>query len=227
MTEQHDLVPASLDALDELGPDKHSIAKANEMSSSNFLGYIKLITKNSNLVNDGFPVNHWGFFARSGDKPLDLGPKVDVLPLTWRPMALDTDLGAAFFDEDHPEYQRIREDADSKVQNRMYGPQYLLWLPTLSKFATYFMGTPTARNESGSVTSNLRKAITLASRTIKSKPRPGKPQYVWQGPQVFSCNTPFESMPTLEEIKREKKRFDNPPASQVETDTDDSGSERD
>jgi hypothetical protein len=140
-------------------------------------------------------------------------------------MALDTELGAAFFDEDHPEYQRIQEQADSKVQNRMYGPQYLLWIPSIGKFATYFMGTPTARNESRALTSNLRKPVTLGSRTIKSKPRPGKQQFVWQGPQVFACSTPFD-LPSLEVIKQQKEKFYNPPAPKVEADDDDSGSER-
>jgi hypothetical protein len=226
LTTENEMVPATLDAIAARGPAKHDVAKADSMAASDFPGYVKLITNRSDHVNKGFPVNHWGYFERSGDEPVDLGATVDALPLTWRPMALDTDLGAAYFDEDHPEYQRIQNDADSKVKNRMYGPQYLLWVPSIGKFATYFMGTPTARNESRSLTSNLRKPVTLSSRSITSKARPGKKSYTWQGPQILMCNTPFD-LPELAEIKAQKEKFDNPPAPKVESDTDDTGSERD
>jgi hypothetical protein len=105
----------------------------------------------------------------------------------------------------------MRRSKDSK-NNCMYGPEYLLFLPILKKFVTFFMGTKTARRESQFVTARIwndeTKEFQIApasftSRLIKSG------QYSWYGPKSRECQAEFE-YPTKEAMEAELAKFNNP-----------------
>jgi hypothetical protein len=91
----------------------------------------------------------------------------------------------------------------------MWGPEYLVYIPTQKVFATFFMGTKSARREAPALKALLRQAATLGSHEIKTE------KYVWWSPQIRPCTTPFE-IPTPEDIKEVYEEFMNPESTDVE-----------
>ena len=207
-------------------PEDQPLSKWSEddfksVSSGGWLGRVQLMGGNTELVKAGkFPLNH---YAHITDKETidDLGLTVDCACITWRPKALDMsgDEIINVYDPKDPEFQRIQDLAGVKDSMCMFGTEFLIWLPTLKKFALFYMGTASARRESPQMMALLQKAVTLDSKYVNPKNSP----HSWQAPVVKSCSTPFE-LPSEEALKREIYRFNNPPV--VETVAESDGEER-
>lgn len=186
----------------------------DEMKTSTYLPRLQLMTSASAKVKDGdFPTNHYALVL--DQDYTDLGKQVDVLILAWRPKAMD--LGATIvtsFDPKDPGFLDIQKRSSQPNSNCMWGYEYLTWVPAAKAFATYFLGSKTARREAKKMKARLGAAATLGSTKIDN----GK--NVWFGPTTSDCSTPFD-MPNRDETFKQIEEFNNPKAQGPELATDD------
>jgi hypothetical protein len=113
------------------------------------------------------------------------------------------------FDMESDEFKRIQEKSAEQDSGCMYGPEFLVYIPQIKEFATFFCGSKSARRESPTIKALLTKPATLKSKKIETK------RYTWYGPQATSCSTPFDP-PDLEALKKVVEKFNNPPKTEVE-----------
>jgi hypothetical protein len=170
-----------------------------------FLPRIQLMTAASGKVKEGdFPANHYALI--NGKDHTDLGKEVDLLILAWRPTAMD--YGAEEFiithDRDGDVYKDIQNRADN-VQNSncSWGPEFLVYVPGQG-YATFFMGSKSARNEAATIKGYMHKACTLSSKKIEGK------KFTWFCPEGKACQTPFDP-PARDELLEQINKFEDPP----------------
>lgn len=188
-----------------------SLQKATEedftdLASGAFLPRLQLMTANADKCKAAeFPINHYALVR--DQKYDDLGPNVDVLVCSWRPMALtwgeDT---FAVYDHKSDAFLEIQEKANDKVDGNMWGYQVLTWVPAANSFATFFAGSPTARRMFGDIKALMDKPATMGSHKITGK---GKNPNVWFGPTCDECSTEFV-MPDKGSYTRQMEKFNTP-----------------
>jgi hypothetical protein len=180
------------------------------VTSGSYLPRLQLMTANSEPCKTGeFPINH---YALVRDKVYqDLGLTVDILLIAWRPKSLDMggEIVIAEYNPESDPFKAIVEKAEIKDSGCMYGPEYLVWIPSTKSFALFFMGSKSARRESPNLNSRLLKASTLKSKKIETT------SYTWYCPQVTPCRTPFE-IPDQEDVKEQVQKFNNPPQQEIQ-----------
>lgn len=205
-------VPVSIPGLNLATVQKYGDSDlAAVTKSGSFLPRVQLFTAKSNQAQDGsIGINHYGI--NDGGTIKDLGLTVDVLCLTWRPKALDMgEVVIASYKTDSNEFKRIAEKSMESDSGCMFGPEFLFWVPTEKKFATFLMGSKSMRREAKKwIPSYLMQPITLKSLKIET------PKYTWFSPVATVCSTPFD-MPSAEDIQEVAEAFNNPPESEVET----------
>lgn len=180
-------------------------------TSTDFLPRLQLFGSNSAAVKeDKIGVAHYGLVQ--GEDIVDLGKEVDLLVVCWRPKALEiTESGIlAVHDTNHHDFERIKRLSSVKDSQCMFGPEYLVWVPSQMRYATFFAGSKTARREARNIQTLLGKAATFKSHLIKTT------KYSWHGPQVVPCSAPIE-LPEEAELIEQAEKFTNPPAPTVET----------
>ena len=177
--------------------------------SGDYLPRLQLMTAASKQCKNGdFTINHYALIRDQNFQ--DLGEAVDILLVTWRPKALEIgDEVISVFKPDHPEFQRIQEKSGEKDSGCMYGPEFLVYIPQVKEFATFFCGSKSSRREAPNVKALMRKAATLKSRYVETK------KYQWYTPAVTPCSTPFEA-PNMEQLAKIVEKFNNPPETTVE-----------
>lgn len=201
------LIPSDLagGAISKYGDDVFD----KSTSAGTYLGRLQLMTSNSNLCKSGkFPINHYAYVSDQNFE--DVGKQVDVLVIDWRPKALEMDEEIlTVFDLEHDEFKRIQAKSEIKDSGCMYGPEFLVWIPSIKKFATFFMGTKSSRRDAPNLKARMQKAATLDSRLIETK------RYTWQSPDIKACNSEFE-IPDKEDMIEQVQAFLNPPETEVE-----------
>jgi hypothetical protein len=188
-------------------------------SSGDFFPRVQLMTSSSDKCKTGeFPINHYALIRDQAHE--DLGTAVDVLVVAWRPKALDTnDPVISVYDPADPQFARIKEKSGEKDSGCMFGPEFLLYIPSKKEFATFFMGSKSSRRESPNVKARLQKAATLKANRIET------PAYTWYAPMVQPCSTPFD-LPEHDDLMEVVTKFNNPPKPTVEKVAPDSGGGR-
>jgi hypothetical protein len=146
----------------------------------------------------------------------DLGDRVDILVLTYRPKALDLSDKKniiSSYDKNSPTFKMIVEKASVKTQEKkgyMYGLEFLVYIPGAKnelKFATFFCGNPTHRVAAKNFAPILKsksKTATLKVEIIDNG------SYVWEGPVIITCNTPLPQYPSVEDMTMQMEVFLNP-----------------
>ena len=196
--------------VDALPPAKYTDEQfALATKTGDWLPRLQLMTANSKNVAEGkFPMNHYALI--NGQNLQDVGDVVDILVLSWRPKAIEMDDEViTVFDPEHPEFQRIQDKSEGQDSGCMFGPEYLVWIPSVREFATFFMGSKSARREAPGVKSRLLQAATLKSHTVKTK------KYTWQVPTCIACSTPFDP-PDQDSINEQIEKFNNPPETDIQ-----------
>jgi len=188
--------------------------------SKGFLARMQLMTSNAEPCKEGkFPINHFAI-VEGNDAFVDLGETVNCIPMAHRPLALEWgEETVAIYDakimEVTPgkfaptgEYARIKNKADTGGMNSkaMYGVQFLLWLPTQQRFATFFCGTITLRNEVGNFVKMIGKSSTLVAKRISNK------KNTWYSAVVKPCSEELDRSTDQEAVDS----FLNPPAAERE-----------
>lgn len=188
---------------------KFDVSIAKGLSGSAFLPRLQLMTGNSDKCkNNEFPINKYALI--SGQKYTDVGADVNVLVLVWRPKAIDTksDEMIVVHDVALPEFDRIKQQSKEKDSGCMYGQEFLVYIPKVEQFATFFMGTPTSRREAPNMLALLMKSATLKPEKIKTK------RYTYYSPGVTMCSATF-ALPDKDECIAQIKDFNNPKAVEV------------
>lgn len=191
------------------GTDEQALIEVG--ASTGFLPRIQLFGGSSDAVKaQQIPIAHYGI-VRGKDQIEDLGSEVDVLVCAGRVKALDLsgDMPITSYDHKSDIFKEIAAGSGEENSRKMFGPEYLVWVPAVSGFATFFLSSPTARRESASIHGRLRKAATLKAQLIKGK------KHTWHGPVITPCSTPF-ALPDSEILQSEVDKFVNPKASEVE-----------
>ena len=196
-------------------PDGGAVQKASDEAfaaatkSGDYLPRLQLMTSNSQECKSGkFPINHYALV--SGQNYKDCGTDVDVLVIAWRPKAIEMgETVITCFDVNNKEFTRICDKSGEKDSGCMFGPEFLMWVPSQKEFATFFMGSKSSRRESPNVKALLKKAATLKGHMIETA------KYSWYSPIVVPCTTPFE-IPAIEDIMDEVQKFNNPPVTEIE-----------
>jgi len=189
-----------------------SAMAAISKGDSKFLPRLQLMTMRSTKVSvDGFPANH--FAVVEGQTMQDIGESVDVLLIAWRPKALDTkgdDIITSYdpkFDADNKPtgiFKEIQDKAGIRDSGCMFGPEYLVYIPSAQKYATFFCGSITLRYEAPAFTTRLGNAATLRANLIK--PKKSDPYF---STKVYDCTTVFD-IPDSSEMKKITAEFLDP-----------------
>ncbi len=216
-----DLVPFNADQLPST--DLTTDTQLAELTTgTDFLPRVQLVTKGKYVDTQKISPGRYGVPQPGGEEILDLGEKMDILPLAVRAKALDMgdrDAIIAVYDMNLPEFDRIKTASAVQNSNCMWGPSFLVVERRTGKFYEYFMGNKSARQESSKLLPFLplsrEKAemidekphgplpCTLSCRYVK------KPDYGWHVPVVTKCSEPFTSkeLPDIESIKEEITKF--------------------
>jgi len=181
-----------------------------------FLPRIQFMSSKAKVVSDGlFPMNHFALIR--GSNNVDLGQQVDVFVLSYRFKAIDLSSENMLISYD-PKSEMFKDiSARSFIQNSkcMFGPEFLMFIPSQNAFGTFFLGAKSARMESQSIMAVLKKPdatnwITLLPKKIDSK----KYGSWWIGTGI-QCQSEYD-LPSSEECDRVVEQFDNPPTQMVE-----------
>ena len=199
-------IPDSV-AVTKTAEDDKMFADATKIGD--YLPRVQLMTSASEKCKKNeFPVNHYALIQ--GQNYIDLGAEADVAVIDWRPKAIEIgDEIISVFDSKDPEFERIQLKSDEKDSGCMFGPEFLIWVPTHKQFATFFMGSKSSRREAPAVKALIQKAATLKSHFIETK------KFSWQSPTITVCSTPFD-LPEEEDLVKNLTKFKNPPKQEVE-----------
>lgn len=215
----NELIPAS---------DAPSTEVANldaAASSAAYLGYVALLTSNSEKCKTGeFPINHFAFVK---DKEYhDLGSSVDVVVLSGRAKAIRYgEVIQVSHDMESELYKDIvRASAAPGLNGNQHGPEFLLWIPEIEQYATFHFGSKSSRREARPMTALLRSAATLSPKKCQMT-KDGK-ELVWFVPKVDACSSITQFTPP-EDMLEKIETFLNPPKiEQPEVDEDAGDRER-
>lgn len=197
-----------------LDPNDKELVNFDDVASNTtiYLPRLQLFgSKSAACAEEKIGIGRWGLV--NDDVITDLGVAVDVIILAFRPKALDTsgDTVVNNHDATSETYASIRERSGVKDSGCMYGPEFLVFIPSEKAFATYFASSKTARRESKKIRPLMGCGATLKCKLIAP---PGS-KWKWHGPVVLPCSAPLD-VPDLKIIKAEKEKFLNPPVSDIE-----------
>lgn len=185
----------------------------NKLSSAGaFLPRLMLMGTNSTLVQeDKIKAGAYGL-VRSKESCEDLTKEVPVLPLSWRSkaMKITNDEVISVFDRKNPLFDKIAEESETPDSGCMYGPEFLLWIPSAKSFATFYCSSKTSRREALNIRNQIGKPTLMKSQLIKGK------KFNWWGPVVTTYSGILSVLPTVEEITEEVTKFNNPAESEKE-----------
>lgn len=186
-------------------------------SGGGFLPRLMLYGSNSDVVKDEKAQVGYSL-VKGKDELTYIGKEVEVLVLSWRPKALDMsgEQVVANHNPESPAFKAIAYRADNeKDSGCMFGPEYLVWIPALKCFATFLMGSKTARREAPAVKGFLPKPgqpLKVCQLTTKLY---SNDRFKWHGPKALESSVPVE-MPDGPEAIDQIEKFQNPPESSVE-----------
>ena len=132
--------------------------------------------------------------------------------MVWRPRAveIDGDDVLSVFDVKEAEFKRIQEIAARPGLNGcMCGPEYLIWLAKQQRWATFLMGSKSAKREAPNMNKRLLNGATLKSKFIETK------KYSWWAPIIVPLTAAVE-LPDEAEMAEVIAKFNNPPAQEKE-----------
>jgi len=184
-----------------------------EVSSGEFLPRLQVADTNSKICKrKQVEAGNWGL-VRNEDDVVDLSNQVDILIIHMRWTALDTNGEKPIFshEKESDTFKTIADNSTVKDSGCLWGPEFLVYIPTAKTFATYFCCSITARREAKNIFKLMHKAATFKTHFIETK------KYSWYGPLVVECSTPLET-PPMEEIKKQALKFASAESEEVAED---------
>lgn len=192
------------------GFQKTPIANIQAISGSSYLGRLALCGGSSDLVKRN-KINNMHFaLIKSKDEFIDLGPSVDGICICARSKAiLMVDPVQAVYDETHPFFKELVAKSAIKNSNAAYGPEYLVFIPSVEKFALFHFNSKTARREAENMTTLISKGFTTKGKIFENS------EHTWNSQVVFPCSAALK-IPPREVVQREVDKFNNPPTVETE-----------
>lgn len=197
-------------------------------TSGDFLPRLQVCGSATELVKEGKIAMGVHAIVYTKDKYEELGKEVPFLSMSWRTKALRIPGGGAnpisYFNRMSDEFKRVMLDSQGENSGCLFGPEFLIWLPTPGCFATYFFGTKTLRRAAPALVNVMK--IGEENGKAKYGPRPAlskinfikTAKYSWHGAIITPYSTPLP--PPTEDYEQTVadvvKRFLNPKESQVE-----------
>jgi len=193
-------------------------------SGGDYLQRLQLFGSKTDACTEGrIGIGRWGLV--NDDVITDLGEEVDLVILAYRAKALDTggETIITDFDARSETFLKIRAQSYVRDSGCMFGPEFLVFIPSVELFATYFASSKTARRESKKMKPLIGCAAIFKAKLID----PPNSKWKWHGPVVLPNSAPME-LPDMEIIQAEVKKFKNPPVNDVEVvkDGEETGRER-
>lgn len=192
------------------------------VSGGDYLPRLQLFGSKSDACAEGkIGIGHYGLVK--DDVITDLTKEVDIIIIGWRPKAVDSgdDFVVDYYPEidekgnvTNPIFKRIMDLSATRDSGCMYGPEFLVWIPSADSFATYHLNSKTGRREARNMEPLLKKAATLKSRLIEQS------KYKWHGPVVIPCSSALDT-PSEEDLREEWAKFQNAPRNEMEVAEDD------
>jgi hypothetical protein len=211
--------------LEQSNDNQDNKAIAAVTKTNDFLPYLQLFGSNSKEVKRGeFPMGH--FAVVKDKKRTDLGRTFSFLVIAWRPKAMQyAPEVLAYYDHNSPEFKRIQDLADTKDSNKGFGPEFLIWIPSVESFATFFFGNKSSRKASPDLIAIINgpqgasRNATVTAELIEFKK--GNNEYSWHAPKVSACDLALSPMPDINTLREQIAKFKDPPKQAVkEQDTD-------
>lgn len=185
--------------------DKHD----EMMASSKFLPRLQLYGGSTKECKQGLiGVGLYGI-KQSKESVLDLGKVLEVLPIDYRMVAVDMsdrDEIIVNYDENSDEFKRIQKSMKDKDEGNFWGPQYLLWIPSVKKIVTWHLNNATSHKVSPILKGQRGKATTLKVEYIETK------KYQWHGPIVLPSSQIYTDLPDPDDLLAKLTDFMNPKA---------------
>lgn len=202
--EQTDVVPA--------GKYTSEQSFALMVKSGDYLPRLQLFGGSSDACKTGqIPIAHFGIVPNK-ETIIDCGKDFEVVVLAWRPRAIR--IGESidnYYNPKAPEFIKVQEESEIKDSGCMYGPEFLLWVPSKEQFVLYHMNNKTARRAAPVMLGLIRKAAKLKSKLIETE------KYKWHGPEILAYTSPVSPMPSAEDVITQMTKFNNPAESTTET----------
>ncbi len=158
--------------------------------SGAYVGYLSIVQSSSDLAKPPAKMEQGTFAFVEANKAVNLGEKVNVVLVAWRPTARIVDkrgsstVITSYHDQDQDQFKAISAAAEGK-QDPNYvnyvGPEYLLWLDDQEKFATFYCNSITLRRAAREALQGCMsnqgqiKLVEFATRFIENK------NYKWYG----------------------------------------------
>lgn len=185
--------------------DPNALAKLAEMTQASLQvhadGVLEAVAKSADYLcrlalcgsastlfkKNKIPKGHYAYIT-SKDDFIDLGLSVDVMPIGWRPKAIDmsNDMPVSFYDVASQGFKDTCEKSKVSDSNCTYGPEYLVWIPQIKKFATLHYSSKTARKDYKEIHNLLNKGVTLSHKIVEND------KHIWESMVATTCSTPFD-----------------------------------
>lgn len=184
------------------------------IKGKDYLGYLVVAQANSKYTDEGIEAGH---LVHVKDKDFtDLGPSIDAKFCNRRMKAMafgqtvicNYDPESAQYKEFESKAPKTRQVADEKGLKYMYGPEYLLWIPELDDFTTFFCSNPTAHKLAKKIINPLYKQ-GIRDLTMARDRKANAAQQKWWGLKITESVTPIED-PDIEDAHKANSLFLNP-----------------
>lgn len=212
----------------QVGLQKYDADDVNALLKSSFLPRLQVCGSSTDVVKEAKVT--MGAYGLVYDKTrcVDLSKEIDILVLAFRPKALripkDGTNPLSYFNRLSPEFKRVQDESKIKDSGCMFGLEFLVYVPKTEEFATFYLGSFSARKEAPSLLLQMKKNPDGTERdgygpakvTCKTTLTKNKKGQSWHIPQFFSCSSDLSSLPETGDVVEEVKKFNNPPESVVE-----------
>jgi hypothetical protein len=167
------------------------------------------------------PIGHWGIPSR--DAVDDLGKEVEIIVFAYRAKGLDTSKTAVGgkavvnYDPDSATFKSIAERSSLEGSNCMSGLEFLVYERSTNKWLTYFAYSKSAQFIAEDLIPDPNEGplqVTLKAEYMEGVKKGSTVS--WHAPTVKRSNTPFTTLPTLDEAKAQVEKFISPPKSEDE-----------
>lgn len=209
-------IPSAGELMAQPGKYATDVAVADVAGSGGFMGYIQLMSSNSECVKRGqFPLGHFSY--TKGKNNHDLGESFQFLVFGWRPRAINFNDNISVFDTEHPEFKALVAKADLPGLNgAAYGMEFLIGIPDVKELALFHFGNKSSRNEAPALKAILTKQIESGNylmAKVKAEIAENKKKgYLWHVPVVTATDSAVSWFPDVELLKKVLNDFNNPPA---------------
>lgn len=197
-----------------IAPSKYADDETmSSMSTSTWLPRLQLCGSNTLLCKEKKVEMGTYALIRSANDFVPMGERVEAILFNRRPkaMRISGDEVTSIFNPESEEFKAIQQESEEQDSGCFWGPEFLLYLPTLKEFCLFLCGSKSARREAKVFYALMHKPIILEAYLAKSK------RYSWHVPKCLP-NTAFDQslVPDQAQVNKVNASFIAPPEEEVE-----------